>query len=184
MADVANAWLEYKNGESPLWVPSLAGAGTQSRMVLVEYGWNGMPHSVIVNCHRDDGAVSQNQYDFDYSKKWNTLYWYHSGGGPKFVQYCLGKLVKNQKLCDIWISAEIQLLNEKKVRSKYLEVPFDGDFTKFGYNRIDSLKLLGDSALTCDPFEFGEETDYPIDYCDVCNDYFPSDQQCEHLNEY
>jgi hypothetical protein len=171
----------------------------QHRIVVIEYR-NRRPFSVVTEEHWDhterpwfvpgrdkpNGTVAA-YWDFEWCKRDRNLYFHMSGiGGDPLAAY-LCSFSKPDLLAGLlWAAPDVRF--RRWISSKRPEVAIRSDSTllSMGYRRVSRPLLLsgGEWAATKrsrNPFLVASETDSPPAYCRICDDYFPTDMECEHL---
>lgn len=174
--------------------------GEKHRLLVIEY-FDDKPHSVITEKYWDHSkepwfragkdmpsGTSCCDFDFNYSKKYDTIYWHNSGGGGKKSQHAVGRLIGvNGK---IWVALDVELTKyvqsgDSWVHGKITPV----EIAEYGYTVLDepinkSLENYRGGESSINPFALAEG-DTECVYCPRCESYLPDDYNimsglCEH----
>jgi len=130
-------------------------------LLMVEYV-NGKPIGAV---------TSKSGYDFSESDHWGTLFHDH-GGGSCYLHPFVGAGPDKEPIGDVWIADGVEVTDGRSLERKVLSAE---DIRAMGYRIL--------RAPHGDPFEDARDCEGGTQYCTVCDDYMPNDEEClcDHL---
>ncbi len=176
--------LWFEHGEPPM----------RHRIVCIEY-LDGQPGNAITEKHwdhtrepwfkprRDKPTGTCGQYwDFEFCKRHGELYYYNSGMGGDYLTHSVGQMVKPDPPALIWCADDMVFTRWESHERPAVKIRSEAVLLKRGFKRITRpLMLKGNFARSRNPFKVATETFAGFAYCKICNDHFPDDMECEHL---
>lgn len=154
------------------------------RIVAIEYQPTGpnnglVPFNVftVIPSRVRKGGFTFSNYDFDWCKRDECLYYHCSGGGGSFYMHPLAK-PHTKPRCAVWYESSIVKptnggnCSHRPISNRTLE--------RWGYD-VFSEPLLLDfyGSKTHNPFEMASEDE--VEYCPRCNDHLPTTNLCAHI---
>lgn len=183
------------------WPPAKGGLwwdrdGTYHRIVVIEY-IDGLPHSVVTEEHWDhsgkpwfrpgrDRATGMcvEYWDFAWSKRDRTLYCHKSGSGGAYLEHMIHRFAEpDPPPGQIWIADDVRLyrwISSKRPRVFFRPDRMRDELLKRGYRLLDR-PLVVPGSRSRNPFAVAEEPSGHLVYCKVCDDWFPFEDECEHM---
>lgn len=145
----------------------------------------------VRGCRPEDGtkiSTSRNDYNFEWSKTHEQLYWHNSGGGGNPDQFVVsGSFCEpNPPPAKIWMAPGIRAVEHVEgTRCEQVRDVSDAQLLERGYLRIDRPLLLSGGwtgKRTRNPFEVAEG-DTDCRYCKFCDDHLPDTDGdlCDHV---
>lgn len=169
--------------------------GERHRVVFIEYQ-DGHPHSVVTEEHWNHSrepwfkpgvyepkGTCAAYWDFDWCKRDSACYYHQSGlgGNPLSVEIC--RFVKPDPPPGvIWCAPGVVLTRWVSKGRTNVRIRSAATLLKMGYRLLDRPLLLRSDygKRSRNPFVVSDEVGRTV-YCKVCNDRFPDDRECEHL---
>lgn len=154
-------------------------------IVAIEYQREG-PHRCWIpfSVTTLDGECPQ-QWDFDWSRKFGTLYYHCSGGGGNFERYHVSRYVTPVPVaCLLWIARDIPFYAHDGKRERIVK---KADLKHRGYRLIAHPRIIAlpnqIRPSSSNPFEIAWESEGGTVYCRICKDRFPDEpcNVCQHL---
>lgn len=129
-------------------------------------------------------STSSRDYDFEWSKTNEQLYWHNPGGGGDPAIIHVGRFANpDPPYAQIWMAPGVKAVGYVEgSRCEQTRDVADAELLAYGYERIDRPLLLNlDSKRTRNPFEVADG-DTDCRYCKFCDDYLPDGDGdlCEH----
>jgi hypothetical protein len=169
------------------------------RVVFIEYH-DRRPVSVVTENHWDRSGMPWFKagvdkpsgtcaayWDFDWCKRDRALYYSQSGGGGDPLS------IHVHSFCEpdpppglIWAAPDVRFHRWVSKDRPEVAIQTDSVLLMMGYHRIARPLLLKSTQFdgpkrTRNPFLAAEELEGRIAYCKICDDHFPSDHECEHM---
>lgn len=175
------------------------------RLVAIEYIDN-KPHSVVIEREWNNSKETWFdpkihtalvsaflEYDFNFSKTYDTIYWHNSGSSSKEFElngrycYVLGKMADKNK-AKLWVAPDVFLCKyiHRIDNSRWDKAEISPEeIESYGYIILkEPIEfVLGDEKTTFNPFEISEG-DTECVYCPTCEDHLPvnlTGSLCKHL---
>jgi hypothetical protein len=170
------------------------------RVVFIEYH-DRRPFNVVTENHwvhsgkpwfkpgvdRPNGT-SACYWDFEWCKRDETLYYSQSGGGGDPRSIYIGRFTEPDPPPGLfWAAPDVRFHRWVSKAKPEVAIRSDSVLLAMGYRRLARPLLLkaayhaGSDKRTRNPFLAAEELEGRIAYCMICDDHFPSDHECEHM---
>ena len=128
-------------------------------------------------------------WDFDHSKRDDDVYYHQSGSGGDPLSINIGRFSEPQPPPGLlWTAPDVRLHRWVSKEKPEVAIRSNSTLLKMGYRRLSRPLVLragsghwGGVNRSRNPFLVCSETDSHLAYCKVCDDRFPSEQKCEHL---
>jgi hypothetical protein len=184
-------WWNYRGG----WMPDIQ----RHRIVFIDY-YDRKPCNVVTEEHWDHTGepwfkpgidkptgTCAAYWDFDWSKRDGTLYFYQSGVGGDPLSAQISPFVRRDPPPGlIWAAPEVRFHRWLSKAKPDVAIRSDATLLAMGYRRLSRPLVLAGNGWgmpkgSRNPFSVAEETDSHLAYCKICDDHFPSDAECKHL---
>jgi len=155
-------------GDGEMWARSWNYSRVQGddweRVEHIVYSKGYMPWSVV---------TSKASYDFEWCKRDDQLY-YHDVGSPSIIIDAADFDGRR-----IWVADDVTI--KTGAYPDYEEITV-AEARKRGWPLMRKPALLTRfGKRTRNPFEAAGSEDTPCEYCDVCHDMLPSEEECDHM---
>ncbi|MHB8397368.1 MAG: hypothetical protein ACYDCI_00315 [Candidatus Limnocylindrales bacterium] len=165
------------------------------RIMFIEYD-RGWPNGVVTEQHwcrsgrpwfrpgidSPVGTVARH-WEFGWSKRGGEAYRFNSGMGGDPLSVVLYRRAKPDPPSVIWAHADVGLYYVKSAGQPPVPAT-PRRLLPLGYRRVATPLLLAlpdGGRRTRNPFVASTEVYSRPGYCKICDDYFPDDGECEHL---
>jgi hypothetical protein len=142
-------------------------------IVLVEFDDDGRPFQVTTH---EPGSKGFDYYDFDWSKRYRTLYYHLSGGGPMTA-------LNSPRASRYWLAPGFPYPPHAWRKNRLKRLPRRYPLARLFSDNCEDHPVYCTICQDCLP---GDETDHPCDHvwwCHLCNDWSTPTERCGHASD-
>jgi len=152
---------------------------TVERVIAIQYAPSGpgdalLPFQVFTDSNAADTSVSD--YDFDWCRRDEMMYYHLSGCGHRVFVSPLARQRTPPRAAFWYDRTACAPTNAGNCSGRRIG---DNTLRRWGYDVLDVPVML--FGLACNPFRLDIVSMDDVEYCSTCTDYLPTGSLCQHI---